>query len=832
MSRYLPPLLLLWALVPSFLEGQGRLLLRGNLRGATLTQTRIHARIKDHVSVTEVVQHFSNPNAFQTEGEYIFPLPPGASVSKFTLTSGNKEMQGEVLSGGKARRVYEGIVRKQQDPALLEFLDWGLFKARVFPIPPRGEVALKLRYEVLLEREGGMIRLHHPLTGSGARGNAPGMLLIRVDLENPGPLKTVFSPSHSVDVQRGSNNQAFISHEGVDTGRDFLLYFTTDTRPFGLSVLTHRPAGEAGYFLAILNPGVQFEDEEIEPRDVVLVLDTSGSMEGEKLVQAKGALTYCLNRLDRRDRFNVVCFSTDARPFRKTLMSATPENVNAALNFVKSQTGVGGTNIHDALRQAVLCLDSKKRPGYVLFLTDGRPTIGIKGETAILEAVKAQNRLGKRLFVFGVGHDVNTHFLDTLAEQNRGTRTYVAPRESIEVKVSDFYARVQYPVLSDLALEFEGLTATDVYPRTLPDLFKGAQVVVMGRYTGSGKHTVRLRGVRDEQFHTFNYKARFPEDNKANAFLPRLWAMRKVGHLLDQIRLNGSSHELVRSVVILGKRHGIITPYTSFLVVEDNPRLVAGSGPGDLGDVHSALQAMDTNQSRSNRLGNDLLRRQRGAAATAVSRGANRLRTAGAGQSGAVPYNGPSGSAPPNQGPGSPAPAPTPTPAPTPSGASSAGAAARAGGAGPGAAVSRRVNTRTAGTFEDWEIWWLFNKQPFLNLKRNLFKNQEQTGSGEFFFGRKTKAAARKNRKVVGMQYKTVAGRSFVRVQGTWVDTLYKPELMKKTLVEVEAFSKDYFELLKKHKVLQKLLTVGPRCIVVLEGIAYHIVPQKDPKKK
>lgn len=830
MSRYLLlPLLLFWVLVPSFLEGQGRLLFRGNLRGATLTQTRVHAKVKDHVSVTEVVQHFSNPNAFQTEGEYIFPLPPGASVSKFTLTSGNKEMRGEVLSGGKARTVYEGIVRKQRDPALLEFLDWGLFKARVFPIPPRGEVALTLRYEVLLESLSGTIRLHHPLAGSGSRGNAPGKLLIQVDLETTTALKTVLSPSHAVDVRRGSDHQASVTHEGVDTGRDFLLYFTTDARPFGLSVLTHRPAGEAGYFMAVLSPRVRYEDEEIEPRDVVLVLDTSGSMEGEKLVQAQGALTFCLNRLDQRDRFNVICFSTDARPFRKTLVLASPENVEAALTFVKMQKAVGGTNIHDALIQAIQGLDSKKRPGYVFFLTDGCPTNGIWKEPAILEAVKAQNRHGKRLFVFGVGHDVNTHFLDTLAEQNRGTRTYVAPRESIEVKVSALYAKVQYPVLSELALEFEGLTATDVYPRTLPDLFKGTQVMVLGRYTGSGKHTACLRGTRGQQVHTFNYEAEFPEDNEANDFLPRLWAMRKVGHLLDQIRLNGSNRELVQSVVFLGKRHGIVTPYTSFLVVEDSLRLAAGSRPGEAGDVHSALQAMNANQGRSNRLGNDLLRRQRGAAATDVSRGASRLRTAGAAQGGPVPYNGPNSVVPPNLQPST---RPTPTPAPSPSGASSAGAAARAGGAGPGAASSRRVNTRAAGTFEDWDFWWLFNKQPFLNRKQNLFKNQQQSESAEFFFGRKTKAAARKNRKILGWKYRTVAGRSFQRVKGTWVDTLYKPETMKKTLVEVEAFSKDYFDLLKKHKVLQKLLTVGPRCIVVLGGIAYHVVPQKDPKKK
>jgi len=503
------------------------------------------------------------------------------------------------------------------------------------------------------------------------------------------------------------------------------------------------------------------------------VLDTSGSMKGEKIKQAKGAAKFCLQSLDPRDRFNLICFSTDARHFRDTLVQATPENVKAALAFVQAQEALGGTNIHEALLKAVKSLDSRDRVGITLFLTDGIPTIDVIDKNQILKAVKKNNNERNRIFVFGVGSDVNTHLLDNLAEQNRGTRTYVGASESIEVKVSAFYEKVQYPVLSDLKLEVEGLSSFDIYPRRLPDLFKGTQLLVLGRYTESGHHAVRLSGRMQDQIQVFTYEAAFKAESDGNAFIPRLWAMRKVGFLLDQVRLNGPKKELTDSIVALGKRYGIVTPYTSFLVIEDErqlaTRFVQGRrrhGRGDIGFLDDAVKGIRRSEELARREGKTLLDKESGDAATTVSRAAKKLR-------GAVS-----------------------TP-PAPSGGG--------GYSGPAGSVSGRGRTGA------------------LELKGSF---------DAYYFARRRlgKVDPAKLREI-GIGYKVVGDHTFLYVGGIWMDTLYEPETMRDKVIKVEAFSQAYFDLLKSRKDLGKLLTVGSDCIVCLGGKAYHVFSKWEEKK-
>jgi Ca-activated chloride channel family protein len=793
MKQYSIPgaLLLLLALVSS-LPGQGRIVLvdhrrpfprhviprppRPHILPVQLRSSTLNTRIEDRIATTRVCQQFYNPNNMQLEGEYIFPLPPDATLGKFSLTAGGKVMKGEVLPREKARGIYEDIVRKLKDPALLEYLDWGLFKARVFPIPPRGEVSLTLTYESILETDAGLTLLRHPFTCPGATPSGGGKLVMKVDIKTSQPLKSVYSPSHSVEVVRKGSHEAVVSYEGTghQTGKDFLLYYSTDARPFGVNVLTHKKPGEPGFFLAMISPKVKFDRSEVDPKDILLVLDTSGSMKGEKIKQAKAAARFCLQSLDPRDRFNLICFSTDARHFRDSLIQATPENVKAALAFIEAQEALGGTNIHEALLKAVKSLDSRDRVGITLFLTDGIPTIDVIDKTQILTAVKKQNSERNRIFVFGVGSDVNTHLLDNLAEQNRGTRTYVGASESIEVKVSAFYEKVRYPVLSDLKLEIEGTSAFDVYPKRLPDLFKGTQLLVLGRYTESGHSAVRLSGRMQDKVQVFTYEAAFKAETGKNGFIPRLWAMRKVGFLLDQVRLNGPKKELTDSIVALGKRYGIVTPYTSFLVIEDERQLAdrlvqAGRRHrrGDIGFLDDAVKGLRRSEELARREGRSLLDKESGDAATSVSRAAKKLRGAvsapAAPSGGGGYYSGPTGSIPPSA------------------------------------------------------------RKEAMEGKR---------GFAAYYFARRQlgKIDPAKLREI-GVGYKVVGGHTFLYVGGIWMDTLYEPETMRDKVIKVEAFSRAYFDLLKSQKDLGKLLTVGPDCIICLGGKAYHVFSKLEEKK-
>ena len=268
---------------------------------------------------------------------------------------------------------------------------------------------------------------------------------------------------------------------------------------------------------------------------------------------------------------NLITFSTDVRPFKDSLVNSGAENIAAAKALVEKIEAAGGTAIDEALK-AALKTDaprSSERPFMVVFITDGEPTIGERDPEKILANVKQENTGKARLFVFGVGHDLNTKLLDRLGDENYGTRDYIDEKEDIEVKISSFYKKISDPVLSDVELKFNGAESFDVYPKTWPDLFHGSELVVVGRYRDPGRHNVVLTGKRAGENMTWEFSAKFTESSGENEFLPRLWATRKIGYLMDEIRLHGEKAELKDEIVRLAKRHAIVTPYTSYLVVQE-----------------------------------------------------------------------------------------------------------------------------------------------------------------------------------------------------------------------------------------------------------------------
>ncbi|HLV81909.1 MAG TPA: VIT domain-containing protein, partial [Chthonomonadaceae bacterium] len=488
---------------------------------------RVNTHITDAVAETTVEQTFVNTSAFPQEGTYLYPLPEGAAPTAFSMTVGDRTLEPRVLSSDEARRIYEEIVRRRRDPALLEYVGRDLVRVRVFPIPAHGERAIRLRYTEVLKTEGGLRRYAFPLSTSRFGAQPVGVMSVTIHLQTSAPLKNVYSPTHALSIRRLDDRSATASWEGREgeSDKDLTLYFSTNEGDVGLSLLTYKSGDRDGYFMLLAAPRITIPRERILPKHIVFVLDRTGSMAGPKIEQARKALLYCLDSLHPQDRFDVITFNESPDLLLRHLAPATEANIASARRFVADIEASGGTNIEEALHAALNLLRTEPgREKMVVFLTDGLPTVGETDIDTILRHVQAWNggdptgraafgesglspravRYGPapgeepaahaRLFCFGLGYDVNVPFLDRLADLGRGDADYVKPEEDIEVKVSAFFAKVSSPILSDLRLAFDGADVYDVYPKVLPDLFKGTQLVVTGRFRGEGGGTVRLAG--------------------------------------------------------------------------------------------------------------------------------------------------------------------------------------------------------------------------------------------------------------------------------------------------------------------------------------------------
>lgn len=538
--------------------------------------TKADVRIKDQFAVTKVEQEFYNPNPRALEGTFLFPVPKGAQLDKFTMNIDGKPAEAELLAADKARGIYEDIVRRQRDPALLEYAGRDLFKVRIFPIEPHARKKITLSYSQVLKSDAGLVSFVLPMNTERFSAKPLRSLGVKLELESKRALKSIYSPSHKVEIKRDGAHRATVGFEATDArpDADFQVFFTQDDSDLGVSLLTHKVAGEDGYFLLLASPGVESKDSKVIPKDVVFVLDTSGSMAGLKLAQAKKALAFCVENLNDGDRFELLRFATEAEPLFNTLRDASKENRAAAQKFIETLKPIGGTAIDEALKKAVAMRpENGTRPYVVVFLTDGRPTVGTIDENQILAGAMRGKTGLTRIFCFGIGTDVNTHLLDKIAEETKAFSQYVLPEEDIEVKVSAFFTKIKEPVLASPVLKFpEGVRVTKVYPAPLPDLFKGEQILVAGRYAAAGDGAVQIEGSVNGETKKFAYDVKFPGESGENDFIPRLWATRRVGYLLDEIRLRGESKELKDEVTELARRYGVVTPYTAYLIQEDEVR--------------------------------------------------------------------------------------------------------------------------------------------------------------------------------------------------------------------------------------------------------------------
>ena len=541
-----------------------------------VTRHQASVRINDQLAATSIEQDFFNPNDQRIEGTFLFPVPKGAQIKKFTMEIDGRPVEAELMSADKARGIYEDIVRKARDPALLEYASQDVFKVRIFPIEPRAKKRVSLSYSQLLKSDSGLIGYSYPLNTEKFSAKPIPDVSLKVEVETKRPLKSIYSPSHNVEIKRHGANKATLGYEArnVKPDTDFQIFFAPETDDIGVNLMTYRTGSDDGYFLLLASPGIGQNEKKIVPKDVAFVLDTSGSMAGKKLEQAKKALLFCVENLNEDDQFEIIRFSTETEPLFNKLTVASKENRSRANEFIKELKPIGGTAIDDALRKA-LALRSEKadRPFVVIFLTDGLPTIGNTDENQIVANAKKSSGGNVRVFCFGIGHDVNTHLLDKITEETRAFSQYVLPEEDLEVKVSNFFAKIKDPVLTSPALTFTGdIRATKLYPAPLPDLFRGEQLVLVGRYSGKGASAGVLEGTVNGAKKKFTYDASFSDETSEHDFIPRLWATRRVGYLLEEIRLHGENAEIKEEVTELARKYSIVTPYTAYLIVEDEAR--------------------------------------------------------------------------------------------------------------------------------------------------------------------------------------------------------------------------------------------------------------------
>jgi Ca-activated chloride channel family protein len=536
---------------------------------------RVNVEIENQIAHTSIDMKFVNEGEGLAEGTFVFPLPLNASVDSLVMYINDVPIEANILEADEARGIYDEIVRQYRDPALLEYIGSQAIQANVFPIPPGEFRRITLSYTQALEVDNGLIHYVYPFDVTRLTSSRPvEEASISVNVVSNDPISNIYSPSHSVAINRAADT-ANAFRVGWEQSyyvpdQDFSLYYGVASDTINVNLLTYREsADEDGFFMLLVQPPLEAPQEAVQPRDIIIVLDQSGSMDGDKWNQAREAAAYVLDNLNEGDRFNVVLFSTGWRTFSNELESTSA--AQEAIDWINGMYAEGGTDINGALTTALDMVG--ERSATILFMTDGLATEGETETDKIIENVAAAAPSNVSLFTFGVGDDVDTFLLDALVRDHHGASTYVRPTERIDEVVASLYNKISSPVLTNVQLTIDGITLDSVYPaQPLPDLFAGNQMTVVGRYRGSAENlSVTLSGLLGSQEQNFVYSNQeFRARAGGEAFIARLWATRRIGDMLNSIRLNGENPELIDSIVSLSVRYGIITPYTSFLIDEND----------------------------------------------------------------------------------------------------------------------------------------------------------------------------------------------------------------------------------------------------------------------
>ena len=541
--------------------------------GAAVVKQSSHVRVDmvDRVLRYEVTETFLNRGGRVGEADYIFPLPKGAAFQDLKLQIDGQMVSGEMMNAAQARGIYEEIVRRQRDPALVEWMGYGMLRARIFPIAPGEEKKVVVRFQMVAEREGDALRVDYfqgksqqswlAFAGDRREDRPRSSFTLTYPIE--GSYGSPYSPTHSLSSSRRGDRRE-VRAEGSASEVTLLIPVRKSNEP-SISVLTYAPRNEDGFALITLSPPAV--SARTTPRDVTLVLDVSGSMSGVKIKQARDAGKQVLATLGPSDRFKLIDFSTDVRSFRDGFVRATRDNIAAGSRYLESLDASGSTNISGALDAALEDDAPSGRLGLVLFVTDGEPTVGERNPEAIAARVN-RKRGDRRIFSFGVGADLNAALVERLALEGRGTAQFVRPDESVERAVSIVASRLTNPVVTNVRVFADGVRLLKRHPSEATDIFAGQDYILLTRYDGSGDTRLRFEGQTVNGPVSWTSRVTLPESSRENSYIARLWATQRIGYLTAEKRKGGGSREINDEIRQLGEKYAIPTEFTSYLVVE------------------------------------------------------------------------------------------------------------------------------------------------------------------------------------------------------------------------------------------------------------------------
>ncbi|HVS60007.1 MAG TPA: VIT domain-containing protein [Gemmatimonadaceae bacterium] len=562
----------------------------------------VRVELADRVLRYEITETFVNRGSRVGEADFMFPLPKGAAFQDLKLSINGEMVAGETMNASQARQIYEEIVRRQRDPALLEWMGYGLLRARIFPIAPGEQKKVVVRFQTVAQREADALRIDYfrGVRTSQRQMNqqSEGRMSFVLTYPNDPMYGRAYSPTHSIyedpyaSETSGGDRSFASSYRGSmrrveirdARGEVTLLIPIRRSTSAAISLLASAAGNDDGFALITLSPpAVQ---PRAVPRDLTFVIDVSGSMSGEKIEQARAAGKQILRSLSPMDRFRLIDFSSDVRTFRDSFSTATRENIRAAERYLDELDAQGSTNISAALDEA---LSSPVQPGrlpIILFLTDGQPTVG-ESDASVIASNVAKRRGSRRLFTFGVGADLNVSLIEQLALEGRGTASFVRPEESVERAVGIVASRLTSPLVTDVRIHADGVRLLKMHPAGPMDIFAGEDLVILSRYDGSGNAVVHFEGQTTNGPVSWSTRVYFPDRSRENPFVARLWATQRVGYLSAEKRKHGGSQEIDDEIRDLGERFGIPTEFSSYLVIEPgmNRRRVMGAGGVQLQSV-------------------------------------------------------------------------------------------------------------------------------------------------------------------------------------------------------------------------------------------------------
>ena len=571
-----------------------------------MSSHRVSAVVEDGLARTTVRQTFVNPHGRALEAIYLFPLPEGAALIDVAMETGGTRLEGLLAERKRARKVYDEIVRRQRDPALVEQIGANTFRLSVYPVLPGEDTVVELTWISLVPLIGGELNYVYPLAVGQKTAAVEQDFAIVVQLRSSVSFTEVKASSAAMEVVHPAPGQAIAAMEvtGARLDRDLVVTARVASEKADLSLRTFRSGTGDGWFQAVITPPAARPDQWI-PRDVTLVIDTSGSMLGEKIEQAKASALWLLENLRSIDRVNVLRFSTDVRAFAAEPVPATAENLARLEEFVRGIEAGGGTALGDALVESTKGEAAAGRVRTVVLLSDGKPTIGETGSGPLVAVAKAAGERGLRVYPFGVGEDVDGGLLCGLAAAGRGRAELFRPGGEIVTRLTRFLTRTAAPVFTDVELAIEGVEVHGIQPRTLPDLYLGEQLLITGRYCGGGEGTVSVSGTMGGSKKSLARPARFPTEPGGSSTVKHLHARALLTFLEETRRLRlglgddayyaaldrgaySTTDEIVAEMIDVSLEHGVQCAYTSFIVLleEDKHRI----DPRDAEALQAALE--------------------------------------------------------------------------------------------------------------------------------------------------------------------------------------------------------------------------------------------------